>query len=250
MPQIPAEVTLAQAAASCLVAAEQAPCAHCGNLYAEQWGNAPWHCFQCKQPLDAAVRTAPEDAAKAAAVAVDAPFVDAAGSGGLTPEGEARHGARGVRVRFLKELLASVPAAERRTVTTGALVALLIKPATRRRRCRFVELWAMRQHTGAPRAFVSHVWSAPFADLVAAIAHAISDDECVWVDILCAALGGLEPSGLNGRVCSVLTLLWRPAPLPSRAQRRAPVGGECRRPRFCVRHPCGARLPARRNALA
>ena len=66
-------------------------------------------------------------------------------------------------------------------------MAHLIKPATRRSRCRFVELPAMRAHVGQPRAFVSHVWSALFADLVAAIAHAIPEDDYVWVDILCAA---------------------------------------------------------------
>ena len=42
----------------------------------------------------------------------------------------------------------------------------------------------MSMHIGKPCAFVSHVWSALFADLVAAIAHAIPEDEYVWIDIL------------------------------------------------------------------
>jgi len=181
----PAEEALVEAAAACLEAGKSAPCLHCGNVFAEQWGDKPWHCFGCKTPLDT-VRAAPEEAAKAAVVAVDAPFVITRG-GGLTAAGEKRHAARGVCVRFLLRLLASLPAAVRRTVTTGDMVAHLIKPATRRSRCRFVELPAMRAHVGQPRAFVSHVWSALFADLVAAIAHAIPEDAYVWVDILCAA---------------------------------------------------------------
>ena len=178
-PPCRTEVVLAAAATACLAAAEKAPCAHCSNPFAEKWGNAPWHCFSCKKQLNPS-RAQPEDEAMAAAVAVDAPFVLKEG-GGLTADGQARHAARGVRVGFLLVLLASLPAAERRTVTTGQLVARLIKPATRRRRCRFVELPGMRGNIGTPRAFVSHVWSAPFADLVAAVAHAISEDECVWV---------------------------------------------------------------------
>ena len=181
-PLTAAETALSEAAAACVATAQQAPCTHCGNCFAEQWGSAPWHCFACKKPLEATARAAPEEAAKAASTTVDAPFVTAEGA--LTAEGRARHAARGVRVRFLLQLLASLPAAIRSTVTTGEVVALLVKPATARRRCRFVELPAMRDLVGAPRAFVSHVWSALFADLVAAIAHAIPEDECVWCDIL------------------------------------------------------------------
>lgn len=59
----------------------------------------------------------------------------------------------------------------------------LIKPATASRRCRFVELPSMRGKSGKPLVFVSHTWGAPFADLIAAIAHVLSDDQCVWLDI-------------------------------------------------------------------
>ena len=170
----PVEVALANAAKACLAAGERAPCAHCGNVFAEQWGDAPWHCFGCRKPIKRC-RTRPEAAAKAAAAAADVSFVTA--SGGLTAEGQERHAGRAVRVRFLLMLLASLPVAMRRTVTTGQLVELLIKPATARLRCRFVELPAMRDHVGAPRAFVSHTWKALFADLVAAIVHAVG--QCV-----------------------------------------------------------------------
>ena len=172
-----AEAALAEAAGACLAAAEKAPCARCDGRFAEQWGDAPWHCFDCKERIDPS-RAAPEAAAQAAAIQVDAPFVR---EKGLSAEGEERHAARGVSVSFLLALLASLPAAVRRTVTTGQLVARLVKPATARLRCRFVELPAMRGRVGKPKAFVSHVWSAPFADLVAAIAHAFGKDDFVWV---------------------------------------------------------------------
>ena len=175
------EAALTTAATACLDAAEQAPCTHCGNRFAEQWGEAPWHCFECKNPIDPC-RATPEAAAKAAAIAIDAPFVRLEGDG-LTADGQERHAGRAVCVRWLLMLLALLPAAVRRTITTAQLVARLIKPATASRRCRFVELPAMRGHVGAPRAFVSHTWSALFADLVAAIAHAIGEDEYVWLDI-------------------------------------------------------------------
>ena len=53
------EVALAEAAGACLAAAEKAPCARCDGRFAEQWGDAPWHCFKCREPLDT-VRAAPE----------------------------------------------------------------------------------------------------------------------------------------------------------------------------------------------
>ena len=47
------ETALSAAAAACVSAAEASPCGHCGNLFAEQWDNAPWHCFACKKAIDA-----------------------------------------------------------------------------------------------------------------------------------------------------------------------------------------------------
>ena len=41
----------------------------------------------------------------------------------------------------------------------------------------------MQNHVGEPRAFVSHTWKAPFADLVAAITHVLGDCEYVWLDV-------------------------------------------------------------------
>ena len=146
-----AEAALADAAAACVSAGKSSPCANCSNAFAEQWGDDPWHCFKCKRDapfLDAAVRKGPEETAKKAVVAVDAPFVSTGSS--LTAEGEARHAGRAVRVRFLLLLLASLPESARRTVKTGELVALLIKPATARWRCRFVELPGMSMHIGKP----------------------------------------------------------------------------------------------------
>jgi len=144
-----AEAALADAAAAC-VSAGSSPCANCSNAFAEQWGDGATlrgtASSASKKPLDAAVRKGPEETAKKALVAVDAPFVSTGSS--LTAEGEARHAGRAVRVRFLLLLLASLPESARRTIKTGELVALLIKPATARWRCRFVELPGMRMHIG------------------------------------------------------------------------------------------------------
>ena len=57
-----AEAALAEAAGACLAAAEKAPCARCDGRFAEQWGDAPWHCFDCKERIDPS-RAAPEGAA-------------------------------------------------------------------------------------------------------------------------------------------------------------------------------------------
>ena len=60
----------------------------------------------------------------------------------------------------------------------------VIRPATRTTRCRFVELADVE--TGQATVFVSHTWGACFGDLVAAVEHALADDDgvYVWVDIL------------------------------------------------------------------
>ena len=114
LPPSAEEAALTTAATACLDAAEQASCTHCGNRFAEQWGDAPWHCFECKNPIDPC-RATPEAAAKAAAIAVDAPFVRREGDG-LTAEGQERHAGRAVCVRWLLMLLALLPAAVRRTI--------------------------------------------------------------------------------------------------------------------------------------
>ena len=166
---------LASAATACIAAGEKAPCIHCGCLFAEQWGDAPWHCFKCKKPLDP-VRAAPETAAKAAVEALDAPLMS---GGKLSEDGQRKHAARGVTVGFLVELCAELPPG----ITTAEVVERIIKPRTASLRCRYVELEVMRAHVGEPRAFVSHTWKAPFADLVAALAYVLEEHECVWLDV-------------------------------------------------------------------
>eukprot|EP00967_Tisochrysis_lutea_P116261 scaffold187036_cov31-Tisochrysis_lutea.AAC.1 len=46
--------------------------------------------------------------------------------------------------------------------TTSDVVRLKIRPMTRRRRCRFIELAQMRDKTGLAAVFVSHTWGARF----------------------------------------------------------------------------------------
>ena len=177
--QLSAEAALEAKAARCIAASAAAPCTHCRCEFAEKWGPKPWHCFHCKKPI-AATRAELEEAAAAAALRVDAPFMVA---DKLTAEGERRHAARGVRVGFLKELIASLSTAQRRELTTAQVVAQIVKPATASTRCRYVELPEMRHNIGAPRGFVSHTWSGRFADLVAAVAQVFTEDQYVWVDI-------------------------------------------------------------------
>ena len=56
-----------------------------------------------------------------------------------------------------------------------AWVRDFIRPATRRRRCRYVEL--LKEGVGRATVFVSHAWGAPYEDLVAAVGHALNGDE-------------------------------------------------------------------------
>ena len=88
---------------------------------------------------------------------------------------------RGVTLATLRAVLAQV---ETPRMPTWQVVRDIVRPATRARRCRYVEL--LSDGVGRARVFVSHTWGAPFEDLVAAVAHALNGDETVpvWVDIL------------------------------------------------------------------
>eukprot|EP00854_Cymbomonas_tetramitiformis_P013797 gene13797-16308_t len=68
---------------------------------------------------------------------------------------------------------------------TSEVVAKVIQPCTECLRCRYVELPQMTSDNtvGCAEVFVSHTWGAPFADTVAAIAHALPDAARVWLDI-------------------------------------------------------------------
>ena len=64
-----------------------------------------------------------------------------------------------------------------------------IKPETKAKFCRFVEIIAEQEPRSVGRAvvFCSHTWKAPFRDLVAALCHVLSDDQYVWIDVRAAA---------------------------------------------------------------
>ena len=182
-----AEEKLAAKAAACIAAAKAHPCAHCGGLYAEKWPGKPsWHCFVCKDPDNKPLhpdRSVHEEAGMAATVALDARFVDGTTKlliPALTDEGKRRHAARGVSVGYLKDLVKTLPPGTK----TADIVKLVVKPETESLRCRYVELPKVREHVGPPDAFCSHTWMALFADLVAALAHVLRDDQYVWLDVL------------------------------------------------------------------
>ena len=96
------------------------------------------------------------------------------------------------------------------------VVQNFIKPRTRGRSCSYVALLEACSPTnvGKASAFVSHAWHAPFADLVAALARVLKDDDFAYVDILAIRhwdsedhLSGIEAArSFPGRK----QLTWRP----------------------------------------
>ena len=118
---------------------------------------------------------------------------------------------RGVLVGWLRDVLLPLVWAEigrecvdsatgaTRPVTTADVCLKIVRPATESTKCRYVELEHMRGTrdvilpgvtllgpralVGRTSSFASHCWGAPFADLVAALCHGMSDDAYVFVDI-------------------------------------------------------------------
>ena len=98
------------------------------------------------------------------------------------PTTPARRGVHaGVQLGWLKRFAKQVPPG----MSTFDVVMKIIKPATKERLCRYVEL-AEEESPGAvgtATIFASHTWRAPFRDLVAALAHVAADKDYVWLDI-------------------------------------------------------------------
>jgi hypothetical protein len=69
-----------------------------------------------------------------------------------------------------------------RKMTTADVCFQFVKRQTASRHCRYVELDDMRPNVGKSDAFASHCWGASFIDLVAAIVHALEDDQFVWIE--------------------------------------------------------------------
>ena len=86
---------------------------------------------------------------------------------------------------FLKAFYEAHP--ECAVKTTYEVVRDVIKPLTRSRRCRFVELpeATASRAVGKAQVFVSHTWGAPFSLLVSALIVAFDgdDDVVAWIDI-------------------------------------------------------------------
>ncbi len=91
----------------------------------------------------------------------------------------------GVTLGFLKAFYEAHP--ECAIKTTYEVVRDVIKPLTRSRRCRFVELpeATASRAVGKAQVFVSHTWGAPFSLLVSALIVAFDgdDDMVAWIDI-------------------------------------------------------------------
>ena len=87
----------------------------------------------------------------------------------------------GVQVGWLKKWAKKVPP----DMSTLDVMLNYIKPATKERFCRYVEIVAEQSpgDVGKADAFASHTWKAPFRDLVAALAEYLSDGQYVWIDV-------------------------------------------------------------------
>ena len=83
-------------------------------------------------------------------------------------------------------------AAQARGKTTGAVCCEVVKPATRERRCAYVELLRGRSRGGVPAVaratvFLSHAWGNPLEGLVDAAEARLGGEAgtaYVWLDIL------------------------------------------------------------------
>ena len=65
---------------------------------------------------------------------------------------------------------------------TWRVVAELVIPATKDKRCRFADLDEHREHFGLAQTFVSHCWSANWGTIVAAVSDFNDHSRHVWID--------------------------------------------------------------------
>eukprot|EP00240_Pyramimonas_obovata_P004351 CAMPEP_0118950670 /NCGR_PEP_ID=MMETSP1169-20130426/51793_1 /TAXON_ID=36882 /ORGANISM="Pyramimonas obovata, Strain CCMP722" /LENGTH=345 /DNA_ID=CAMNT_0006897559 /DNA_START=163 /DNA_END=1197 /DNA_ORIENTATION=+ len=159
---------------------EDEPCEYCAEVFGggggfpETWNDGmTFHCSQCKQVFPGKQRQTLEVQAKELLEALDRR--DAPDE----PTRERRQVGRGVKVAWLKQFARGTS----RAMKTYEVVQRVIQPATDQARCRYVELPEMVDHVGRAQVFVSHTWGAPFANTVAAIAHALPDCAYVWLDV-------------------------------------------------------------------
>ena len=106
---------------------------------------------------------------------------------GVGRDGNAADGRKGhelgVRIGWLLAFADALPA---RDMSTKDVCERVIKPATETYRCRYADLFSVREHdaVGNAMVFVSHCWSGRFIDLIAACRYAgLPPDVCVWIDI-------------------------------------------------------------------
>ena len=88
--------------------------------------------------------------------------------------------------------------------STEEVVAEIVVPDTRKNKCRYVDLLP-KNSVSLPTYFASHVWSAPFLDLIDSLREYIGDnvkqDVFVWIDIFAVNQhrdSGSQASDLQG----------------------------------------------------
>ena len=76
--------------------------------------------------------------------------------------------------------------AQLQSLTTQEVVNTIVVPETSAKCCRYVDLIAENE-VSSPYYFASHVWGAPFLDLVDTLREFFKDSECasvfIWIDI-------------------------------------------------------------------
>ena len=66
---------------------------------------------------------------------------------------------------------------------TWRVVRDIVRPATKKTRCRYSELPQVIQFTGGAHIFISHCWSAKWGDLVLASVIGARSNRLVWIDL-------------------------------------------------------------------
>ena len=156
---------------------------YCRHVYLECWDGV-FHCVDCKMPVTAppdrikresemerSVRNRDEADIASHIAATSCSHEEAVGY--LSSH-------RGVTIQFLVDFTRMN---NLWTVPTWKVRRDYILPATDEGRLRYVELPHMAGSVGQASTFVSHTWSAPWGDLVAAVSDGADRTRRIWVDL-------------------------------------------------------------------
>jgi len=116
---------------------------------------------------------------------------------------------------------------------TWRVVRDIIQPATRSTRCRYGDLPGMKENNyfGPATIFVSHTWTAPFGNLVAAASQGAKYNRYVWVDIFAVRQWPGNMADLNFRpvIEASTAMVVSVSPVKGLAEHREQTKGVCER---------------------